>query len=360
MVIFWMAFWLYELIMSSNGAGHLTEGIRNFGAAAEGFVAGYRSFNEGVLDDGYAEADADPDEAAYGDGRELPEDTALPGSPGEAGDAAPYGRQEDQAGSGDAVAGQEGDSLSGGASADGSDDASTDGVASGASDDAGADETGSMEEEVPEEEFVPMPYYFTADESYFDDALFIGDSRMMGIYDYCGFEGATFLCDNGYSIANYVAGRGVKCQNTGTRTTPGEIMSENHYGKVYVMIGTNDCPAHSPDKFREGYADLMELIRREQPDAIIFNVANLNMSAKGENENRSRGFDNTIMNSLNAAVSEFADGETSFFLNFNPLFTDENGYLWDKYSFDGFHVYAAQYQEMGDYLAEHAVAYTTP
>ena len=357
-VVIWGLFWLYELIMSSTGRGFIVDEIRAMGHRAEEYAAGYRDYNENAIsEDEYGtdlfetELDGTGTGAEAGADQDGGNDAAVTGTVSDAeasgGDA--YGNPVPEGADAkeyENYVNQDGGMGSGSADAE--------------SPEAGSGETDGIIEEEPEEEFVPVPYYFTADESYFDDALFIGDSRMMGLWDYVEFGNATFLCDNGYSIANFQAGRAVRCQNTGSRTTPKEIMADNTFGKVYIMLGTNDCTRRSPDSFREGYAELVDLVRKEEPDAIIFTVANLNMSEKGVQENRSRGFDNEIMGSLNNVVAEFADGESSFFLNFNPLFTDENGYVLGKYTFDGFHVYAAQYQEMGDYIKEHAVAYTTP
>ena len=66
-------------------------------------------------------------------------------------------------------------------------------------------------------------------------------------------------------------------------------------------------------------------------------------------------YNNVDLNAHNVALSKFADGETVFYLDMNPLFTDENGYLKSDETFDGVHLYADGYSRVKDFLFEHAV-----
>lgn len=216
--------------------------------------------------------------------------------------------------------------------------------------DAGAELTAS-DNDAPDEKRV----FTTVDDSYFSDALFIGDSRMVGIYDYCGWDDAVFLCDNGYSVYGFGEGREVVCQNTGFKTTPETVLKERDFGKVYLMIGTNDCPSKDYNAFKNTYGYLVKLIKYTQPDAVIYLVSNLRMSKDGEEGNRARGFDNDRMGRLNEIISSYDDGGRIIYLDINEPFIDEEGYLPESYTFDGFHLYAKQYGMLGDYLREHGV-----
>ena len=55
---------------------------------------------------------------------------------------------------------------------------------------------------------VPETYSFTqVTDDYFQDAVFIGDSRTVGISEYSGIENATFLCKTSLSIYDYTKPR---------------------------------------------------------------------------------------------------------------------------------------------------------
>ena len=395
-VLFCVVFWAIQGAAFAKGEGVLTETVENAKTGIETTKAGIAEIKEGdisglwkiidpmkgmsdpengagILSGGLAQSKASEDEyAGAGDGSEPGTDTdGLPGTDGDT-----------QAGADtDSETGTDGDDLSGADAEDIDSTGSVDGVSENGSgeeltgeENAGeggingadavldspknSDET-TKDSEKTEEENTRSIAFVTVDDSYFDDALFIGDSRMVGIYDYCGWENATFLCDNGYSIANYMVDRKVRCQKDQTKHTPEEVLDAGTFGKVYVMIGTNDAPHKDLDDFREGYASLISLIRDKQPEAVIYVVANLNMTKNGEVKNSGRGFTNEAIKNLNAIIQEFDNGDDIFFLDFNPLFSDDEGYLDGSYSFDGFHVYATQYSEMGQFFREHAVEYST-
>ena len=197
--------------------------------------------------------------------------------------------------------------------------------------------------------------YVSVDDDYYDDACFIGDSRMVGIYDYSGWDKADFYCDNGYCVYNYKGGKTVLCQNNGKKYTLEEAMDRKQYGKIYIMIGTNDCGYGNTEDFKNNYSDMLDMLKEKQPGAIIFTVANLRVSQKAEKEDKTGVYNNIDINDKNVAISELADGETVFYIDCNIPFVDENGYLIEENTFDGFHVYAKQYVEMSELFKAHGI-----
>ncbi len=197
--------------------------------------------------------------------------------------------------------------------------------------------------------------YVTVGDEYFDDACFVGDSRMVGIYDYSGWDNADFYCDNGYCVYYFKSGKSVICQNNGKKYTLEDGMDRKKYGKIYIMIGTNDCGYGNTDDFKNNYSEMLDMIREKQPDALIFLIANLRVSAKAEKEDKTGVYNNIDINDKNAAISELADGESVFFFDCNPPFVNEKGYLIEDNTFDGFHVYARQYVEMSELFKAHGI-----
>ena len=91
----------------------------------------------------------------------------------------------------------------------------------------------------------PTPLQFTTvDASYFDDALFIGDSRTVGIAEYGNLKNATYFADVGLNV--YVAQtKAVAVKNVGTVTLP-QLLSQKTFGKVYIMLGINELGTGTP------------------------------------------------------------------------------------------------------------------
>ena len=81
----------------------------------------------------------------------------------------------------------------------------------------------------------PTPPSTTVDASYFDDALFIGDSHTDGFKDYAGLNNADYLCHNGLTVWSAVE----KAEFPGKQTLA-QALSGKHYGKIYLMLGINE------------------------------------------------------------------------------------------------------------------------
>lgn len=195
--------------------------------------------------------------------------------------------------------------------------------------------------------------YSIENDSYFKDAAFLGDSRTLGISDYAGLEDADFYCDSGMMIFKILEPEGVTYQKTGDKVDLSQVLQEKQYGKIYIMLGMNELGYGNTQMYFEQYHKVVDQIREWQPEAIIYIMANLHVSeAKNNTETE---FNNININDKNVASARLANGSNIFYLDANPLFTDENGFLKAELSFDGVHLYAQHYDVWRQFLLEHAV-----
>lgn len=188
--------------------------------------------------------------------------------------------------------------------------------------------------------------------SYFDDAAFLGDSRTLGISDYAGLEGADFYCDSGMMIFKILEEE-VTYQKTGSKVRMDEVLQKKQYGKIYIMLGMNELGYGNTEMYLEQYRQVLKQIRTWQPEAVIYIMANLHVSR--EKNNMETEFNNININAKNAASASLANGTDVFYLDVNPVFTDEEGYLRSELTFDGVHLYAKHYDAWREFLLEHAV-----
>ena len=121
----------------------------------------------------------------------------------------------------------------------------------------------------------PTPLQFTTvDASYFDDALFIGDSRTVGIAEYGNLKNATYFADVGLNV--YVAQtKSISVKNVGTVTLP-QLLSQKTFGKVYIMLGINEL-GNDLDDITAKFSSLIDTVRAAQPNAIVYVEANLHV-----------------------------------------------------------------------------------
>lgn len=195
--------------------------------------------------------------------------------------------------------------------------------------------------------------YALKNESYFNDAAFLGDSRTLGISDYAGLSGADFFCDNGMTIYKLFEDDGVTYQKTGEKVDLKQILQEKRYGKIYIMLGMNELGYGNTLMYMKQYLKVIQQIKDWQPGVIIYIMANLHVSR--EKDNTDTEFNNININDKNVASARLANGRDIFYLDCNPLFTDAQGYLQEELTFDGVHLYAQHYDKWRDFLYAHCV-----
>lgn len=194
--------------------------------------------------------------------------------------------------------------------------------------------------------------YRKVNENYFTDAAFIGDSRTLGISDYAGLD-ADFYCENGMTIYKLFGEKGITWQKNGQKVNLSQVLQQKQYGKIYIMLGMNELGYGDTEKYLEQYRTVVAQIREWQPQAVIFILANLHVSR--EKNNMATEFNNVNINDKNAASASLADGVNVFYLDSNPLFTDNDGFLKSDLTFDGVHLYADNYESWKEFFMEHGV-----
>ena len=178
-----------------------------------------------------------------------------------------------------------------------------------------------------------------------DDALFIGDSRTVGLMEYAGIDGADFFCTVGMSVYN-IHKKPVSVPNVG-KVTLTELLNSKKYGKIYIMLGINEV-GYKFSSTVEKYSELIEFVKGKQSDAVIFIQANLHVTKSRSDSDKV--VNNTAINGLNAELAKLADGKSKFYLDANILFDDKTGALSSDKSEDSTHLYAKYYSEWGKWI----------
>lgn len=193
----------------------------------------------------------------------------------------------------------------------------------------------------------------TVDETYFDDALFLGDSHTDGFHDYAGLRNATYYTKNGITVKGATEKAFIELD--GEKLTLAEALDRQQFGKIYIMLGINELGGGTAESWAEEYKTLLALVREKQPDALIYTQAIFHTTAKKSAETF---FKNSVIDERNAALAQLADNETIFYLDVNPVFDDDTGALRSDYSGDGVHVRAPYYVLWRDFLFANGVIRT--
>lgn len=210
-------------------------------------------------------------------------------------------------------------------------------------------EDGVIVEKLEEEPVTLEP--ITANNNYFLDALFIGDSRQVGFGSFSNLPNITVYAQKAFQIYT-VESKALINTPLGKITVPQALlMQENRYKKVYLMFGLNEMGLDE-GKFDEYYYHLIDLVKYTQPDAVVYVEGIIHVSS--EKDADSSCITNAKIDARNEQLRRIADEEGVIFLDLNEVFTDENNALQSNYAGDGVHLKAQYINIWTDYLKTHA------
>lgn len=105
------------------------------------------------------------------------------------------------------------------------------------------------------------------DNSKFNDALFIGDSRTQGFQMYSGLTNATFYAGKGLNVQTFFT-KAVVNTDAGT-VTVADALKGQQFGKVFIMLGINELGWPNQNTFIEYYGQVIDTIKSSQPGATV-------------------------------------------------------------------------------------------
>lgn len=210
----------------------------------------------------------------------------------------------------------------------------------------------AAEPEVVEEDVWegPVPESALVEDTYFDDAVFLGDSRTDGLRLYSGLQHGTFLCATGATVESVF--------NKSVETVVGKMplldaLATLECGKVYIMLGVNELGWNGTQTFREQSTKLIQRIQADHPEAEIVIQSILPVSAKKDAEGRY--VNNARIDEYNQVWQELAYELDVSYLNVAEGIAGEDGLLPSDLCFDGVHLNQAGCRMWLDYLRTHAV-----
>ena len=190
------------------------------------------------------------------------------------------------------------------------------------------------------------------DNDWFEDACFIGHSQVVGLRDYTNLTSPDYYAVIGHTVQDILNERWYKMP-TGRRGTLRNSLAAGTYGKIFIMIGVNDCTdrENRAEEFREPLRQLLQIVRETQPDAAVYLIS---LAPVGRETKNNLWFnpDNVILYSqVIKDVSREFDAE---FIDVFRFMSDDAGYMLDELNAgDGIHLIGAKYQVLADYIRTH-------
>lgn len=193
-------------------------------------------------------------------------------------------------------------------------------------------------------------YFTQVSDSYFSDALFIGDSRMYGFAAWSGLP-ATFYSAVGFQLYKYEEFPLVQTENG--KLPIFDAIPYDTFTKIYIKVGLNEMGWGNDGQFKEVYAEFIAKLRETQPRAIIYIHGLLPVTY--EQDSLGDAHNNVNIGNRNIELRELAQEQGAFYLDLWSVYVNENGYLPTEKSSDGIHLRANYIGEWKDYIMSHAV-----
>ena len=191
--------------------------------------------------------------------------------------------------------------------------------------------------------------------SYFDNAVFLGDSLTQGLQIY----------DTGLPNAHYCAYRGVgpsavvngtTCTRVdGVQEVPLDAMVSYAPESVYILLGTNVLTQDTDyTSFLNYYSLMLDRIRNLLPDADIYVQSITPVRPEVSADAKHAGMYAERFIRVNNDLAALAVEKGCYFLDLWEVLADENGDLKAEYAQpDGYHLLPAGYTAWVEYLRTH-------
>ncbi len=164
-----------------------------------------------------------------------------------------------------------------------------------------------------------------ADPSWFDNTLFIGDSRTTGLKLWYRSGDADYFCEAGMSIFNVDDKR--LSDDRFTDRTLVEVLQSRQYDKIFINLGLNEAWANI-DAFEQRYREFYGQIRALQPDAKI--ILQGIMSVGPQKAATAYHYTPGHLEAMSQRIKALADGVDTFYIDVNFFFADASGYLYEQ------------------------------
>lgn len=210
--------------------------------------------------------------------------------------------------------------------------------------------------ELPPYEFgTPLAENEPVEDSWFDAAAFLGDSRTEGLQLFSGLKHGSFLWLRDAVLYRGELPKYALFGDGEEKVTMLQALGQKEYGAVYIFTGVNELE-QPPEYFREKLTAFVDRILELQPQAVVYlqTVLPVNEAAV-----RGSGLPASITNAgveaFNGVIREVAAEKQVLLLDTAEVYRGEDGQLPAEMTSDGCHFKAKYYQRWADYLRTHVM-----
>ena len=193
-------------------------------------------------------------------------------------------------------------------------------------------------------------------DDYFDDAVFIGNSLIVGLQRTVPLN-ARYFASIGLNVSQ-VFTKELVPMKSGKTFTISDALATVEFSKVYLMFGVNELGWGSVASFIGYYGQIIDRIREINPDAIIYvqSILPVNEEKWAKSSDYQSCINNYAVVTFNQKILEMCVSKGVAFVNVGEALTDETGNLFTHATSDGIHIGGSYATVWVDYLKTHTVS----
>ena len=191
------------------------------------------------------------------------------------------------------------------------------------------------------------------DDSYFDDAVFIGDSRMQGFRNLSGISNGSFVTAVGMELENFYTADQIPTASGNVKVL--DALKNINFSKIYMMLGTNELGAYDMAQVGESYrqvlSDIKQLSSSTDPIVYVYSVIYVDepLVTTGDYVN------NTNVDAVNTEILKMCQEEGYHYINLNEVLSNGSHGLISGAAEDGIHLNGEYCEKWLDYTKTHYI-----
>lgn len=197
-----------------------------------------------------------------------------------------------------------------------------------------------------------VPLSSPVENDYFNETVFIGDSRTEGFCMLTDIANAKAYAHVGLTVDTVFTEPVITIN--GAKLSIVDALRQTSFQRVYVMLGLNETGWAYNSIFVEKYKNLVDEIKNINPNATIYLQSILPVS--NDVSTTHDYINNEKINEYNRLIAQIATEKNVSYLNVAESVAAPNGALPDDAAVDGIHLKKEYCQKWYDYLKTHTIS----
>lgn len=191
------------------------------------------------------------------------------------------------------------------------------------------------------------------DDSYFEDAVFIGDSRMEGFRNLSGITKGSFVTAVGMELENFYTDAQIPTAQGNVLVM--DALKNINFSKIYMMLGTNELGAYNMKDVKDSYRKVLQDIKTRSssadPVVYVYSVVYVEeaLVQTGDYVN------NANVDAVNLEIMQMCKEEGYHYINLNEVLSNGWHSLISGAADDGIHLNQEYSQKWLEYTKTHYI-----